>query len=181
MRWTRRAFFCGLCGLGVYLSGCGFQPLYGDAAPGAPVSAELQSIEIGTLESRHGVIMRNHLLDRLTPGGAPASPRYRLLVRLRESRFGSGIRVDASVTRFNYRLIARYDLIEQSSGTVLYSDASESIVAYDVVNSQFATLISREDAQERAAADVSDNIKLNLALYFQRRGAESHVSAGRAD
>ncbi len=178
MRRSAQAVFCGL---GLFLSGCGFQPLYGEAVPGGLVSTELQSIKVGIMDSRTGIVMRNYLLDRLNPDGAPGSPRYRLSVRLREGRFGSGVRVDASVTRFNYRLIARYDLIEQSSGRVLYSDASESIVAYDVVNSQFATLISREDAQERAAVDVSDNIKLNLALYFQRRGTEPNINVSRAD
>ncbi len=168
------------CGLALALSGCGFQPLYGEAITGSVVSEELQSVKVETVNSRTGVIMRNLLLDRLTPDGAPGSTRYRLYVRLLERQVGSGVRVDASITRFNYRLIARYQLIEQSSGKVLHSDSNESVVAYDVVDSQFATVISREDAQERAAADVSDNIKLSLALYFQRRGTEAETDVSSA-
>jgi LPS-assembly lipoprotein len=148
---------------------------------GGMVSADLQSIEVSTVDTRVGVIMRNLLLDRLTPDGAPISPLYRLVVRSTERQVGSGVRIDASVTRFNYRLIARYQLLAQPGGALLYSDSSTSVVAYDVVDSQFATVVSRKDAQERAAADVSDNIRLSLALYFQRRDTEPDVDVSSAE
>ena len=54
-------------GLALTLSGCGFQPLYGEAIMGGVVSEELQSIKVETVDSRTGVVMRNLLLDRLTP------------------------------------------------------------------------------------------------------------------
>lgn len=83
------------------LCGCGFEPLYvekkhdnmwyygGDFD--TSISQEMAQISIEPISQRFGQIMRNELIDLLTPKGTPKSPKYRLFVHLTEkTRFRSG-------------------------------------------------------------------------------------------
>ena len=68
----------------ISLAACGFRPLH---APGAGAEPEvLAGIEIAHIPDRLGQVVRNHLLDRLTPRGAPAAATYRLAVSLLTSK-----------------------------------------------------------------------------------------------
>ena len=111
----------------------------------------------------------NALIDRLSPYGEPTDPDYQLRIDLREEREGVAIERDASITRYNYRLQARYSLFDVRTGNVVHEGRSRSIASYNVVDSQFATLIARRDAEERAATELSEDIKLRLAIFFDRQ------------
>ena len=77
------------------LCGCGFEPLYvekkhdnmwyygGDFD--TSISQEMAQISIEPISQRFGQIMRNELIDLLTPKGTPKSPKYRLFVHLTEN------------------------------------------------------------------------------------------------
>jgi LPS-assembly lipoprotein len=161
-------------GLAVLLAGmlgaCGFQPLYGENAGGARTDAELERIQVVAVDDgRTGHDVYNALIDRLSPNGEPANPDYQLQVRLRERREGVAIERDASITRYNYQLLAHYSLIDMRSGNVIHEGDSRSIASYNVVDSQFATLVAQRDAEERAATELSEDIKLRLAIFFDRQ------------
>ena len=162
-------------GAAVLLAGCGFRPLYGSAGPQMAVSTELRSIQIEQLNTLLGVELRNQLIDGLTPDGEPAAARYRLALDLADRRQELGVRIDASATRYNFILSATYSLVELASGNVVYTGSSASTVAYDVVDSQFATVYSRLDAESRAAQELSDEIRLRLALFFDSRPRDTAV------
>ena len=78
------------------LCGCGFEPLYvekkhdnmwyygGDFD--TSISQEMAQISIEPISQRFGQIMRNELIDLLTPKGTPKSPKYRLFVHLTENQ-----------------------------------------------------------------------------------------------
>jgi LPS-assembly lipoprotein len=155
------------------LGGCGFHPLYGELGSQRAVSADMQSISITPMSSLIGVELRNHLLDRLTPSGEPASPRYRLDVKLSSRRQEVAVRLDASATRYNYHLTANYNLIDTATGETVYTGSDVSTVAYDVVDSQFATVYARSDAESRATEDLSEQIRLRLALFFDSQSTKT--------
>lgn len=48
------------------------------------ISQEMAQISIEPISQRFGQIMRNELIDLLTPKGTPKSPKYRLFVHLTE-------------------------------------------------------------------------------------------------
>lgn len=156
-----------LCGAAL-LSACGFQPLYGGVV-GDIRRLELSQISVTPMQSRIGSNLRNALLDRLTPEGEPPYPQYRLDLKLTEQREGVAIQDDASVTRFNYQLIAQYELFDLGIGEVIHKGTARSVAAYNVADSEFATLSAQRDATERAAQDLSNQIELRLALYFEQR------------
>ena len=51
-----------------FLTGCGFQPLYG-RTENFDIGSELASVEISVIEHRIGQQLRNFLLDRINPTG----------------------------------------------------------------------------------------------------------------
>jgi LPS-assembly lipoprotein len=162
-----RKFF--LASLTLFIAACGFHPLYGGAT-GDIRKLELSQIAVTPIESRTGSELRNELIDRLTPDGEPAYPQYRLDIALHEVREGLAIQKDASVTRWNYKLTGSYQLFDLGTGKVVTRGAATSTVAYNVVDSQFATLSAEQDAQRRAALDLGDELGLRLALFFEQRG-----------
>lgn len=150
------------------LSACGFHPLYG-GIPGEIRRLELSQVSVTPIESRLGVTLRNALIDRMTPDGEPAYPQYRLDIRLTEFREGVAIQEDASITRYNYQLTGAYQLFDLGTGKIVYQGEARSVAAYNVAESPFATLSVERDAANRTALDLSSQMELALALFFQRR------------
>ena len=147
---------------------CGFRPLLGDPrAPGSPVGA-LGAIKVDAIPDRLGRLVRNNLLDRLSPRGEPGKPLYRLTVVLNESKEGLAIRSDEIVTRFNLRLVADFELRDTRTGARLMKGQTRSIASYSVVRSDYANLSAERDAETRTAREISDEIAMRLAVYFTR-------------
>lgn len=151
------------------LAGCGFRPLYGTASiPGGAESA-FGSIRIAPVaptndSDRIGYLLSD-ALDRAihTPGHHEAA-RYELKLTLTDERRGLSIQDDSSTTRYNYRLTADWTLTPLGSSAALASGRAETTASYNVVDSQYATLIARKDAEDRAAREISEQIKLRLAV-----------------
>jgi len=55
---------------------------------------------------------------------------------------------------------------------ILYETSLRATSAFNVVDSEFATLSAERDAEERAARDLSGEVVTRLALYFQRSAAQ---------
>lgn len=166
--WWFRAGAAGA--LLVLLAGCGFEPLYGPSGRQGPaVTAALAGIYVASIRDRIGQRLRNDLLDRLTPQGIPSAPVYNLEVTLREDREGLAIRKDETVTRFNLTLRARFVLIDRRTGGPIFRGATQSIAAYNVVESSFATLIAEQDAEARAAREISEEVRNQISIFFKRQ------------
>ena len=155
--------------LGLALGACGFQPLYGDREHGADTLAAMAEVRIAPIRDRLGQVVRNHLLDILTPRGAPAEARYRLTVTLRKTKEGLAFEQHESVTRFDVTIAADYELAEVASGETVAKGTARSIASYNVVRSDFANIAAERDAELRLARELSDEIALRLAVAFGDR------------
>jgi LPS-assembly lipoprotein len=156
------------------LAACGFQPVYAPVeAPGggraAPAVLALGEISIAPMPDRVGQLVRNNLLERFGPLDQGRAPRYSLEIALEEEREGLAFERDESVTRYNYRLNAVYRLIDLRTGEVLHTARSRSISAFNVVESEFATVVAAQDAVARVAREISTDIEAQLAVFFNRR------------
>lgn len=160
---------------------CGFQPLYGTSRSSldGAVVAELAAVRIAPIPERVGQIVRNDLLDRLTPLGEPASPQYGLTVGLEEAKEGLAIQIDDTVTRFNLTLTANYVLENADTGSIVTAGSVRATAAYNVLRSDFANVVAERDAQRRAAREVSDELKTRLAVYFGGGRAGLAADLGR--
>jgi LPS-assembly lipoprotein len=160
--------------LAATLAGCGFQPLYKKDAQDPGVTADLARIRVLNVRAdlaendRLGQQMRNLLLQRLNPDGAPAQPAYRLETSLSVTKERTGIQITEEATRARLTVSVSFRLYESSGDKMLYGGSEQSTNSYNVADSQFATLNAENDAARRAVREVSDSIRLRLGIYFQR-------------
>ena len=159
-----------LVGVLAALGACGFQPLYGGTKNSA-INQQLAHIQISTIQDRIGQKLHNLLLDKLNFGGRPQKPLYNLNVRLTFSTEEIGLKFTEEATRARLTLRVNYFLTDNDSGEVLAEGRVRSVNNYNISESEFARLAAEEDAKERAAREVSDEIKIRLSLYFSQRDA----------
>ena len=175
MWWSRRLLLLGQLGL---LAACGFEPLYGQrGVAGGSAAEELATIRIVPIADRTGQLLYNELRDRLNPRGKPANPRYILTITLEETAQTLAFRGDETATRANLNISAAYQLrravSESESGNdeVVTSGLARITTAYDILESQFATLVSIDDARARSVRALGDDIQARLAVALSPRSA----------
>lgn len=146
----------------VLLAGCGFRPMYGGS-----LAPQLASIYVEPIPERDGYEMRTTLIDLFNSDGVPAGKHYRLKITLNETSQGIALQNDATITRYNTTMQARYTLSDMR-GNVLTSGMQTELSAYNVVESPYATLTAEQDASKHAAQDVAERIRLDLGAWFRQ-------------
>ena len=163
---ARRAFCAALASS---LIGCGFQPLYRHAGThNSSVVSHLAAVSISPIPDRQGQILRNALLDRLTPYGSPKRALYRLDIALDGDRSDLVILRDATSTFAKVGMQARFLLTDLASGQPLTRGKSESTTIFNIVESEFANLNADAAARERAVRQISEEIHLKLGAFFKK-------------
>lgn len=152
--------------LAVSVAGCGFEPLYGRKSVG-DVESQLSSVKIQSISGRVGQQVHNYLLDRVNRAGRPAEPLYLLSVTLEVDKVILGIEQDETETRAKLIILAKVRLQDIVTEEVLLDRLARSTNSYNIVGSAVATRSAEEDAIDRAAREVSDEIRLILSLYFR--------------
>jgi LPS-assembly lipoprotein len=151
--------------VGLLLAGCGYRPLYGEHGPDSiAVVDKLAAIRIEAIPDRIGQQLYNMLRERLNPNGRPDRPEYVLSVRLTETRQNFFLEKDETATRANLTLRATYVLKRADGGDVVATGTSRAVSSYDILSSQFASVVSEQDARVRSARTISDDIRTRLAL-----------------
>lgn len=168
-----------LAGLGLALSlaagaGCTVQPLYGTGgttAAGAPMSAELASVAVAPVDDRVSQELRNHLIFLLSGGaGEPAVARYnvRLAVSVADAAAASvQVGRDEEPTASLVTVAAAYVLTD-ADGNQIGSGSRSAQAPYDVSRQQFAALRASRDAQNRAAREAAELVRLAIAKDISR-------------
>jgi LPS-assembly lipoprotein len=152
-----------LFGFSLMLTGCNYRPLYSNGADGKGVAVALAGIAIDEQKTRAGQIVRNNLISSFGSGG---SSQY--ILRLVPDEKKQQISSDAvqKLTRQRYRLNMKYELADVKSGETVASGSSFSNVSFDTVEQPIADLRAAENARERAAREVAEDIRLRLAAHF---------------
>lgn len=154
-------------GLAMTLAGCQVRPLYDDASG---TRESLGSIVYSAASNRVGQEVRNHLIF-LTGGGAgePASPEYE--VDLQVSATTMGVLLDQSSDTANAgRVIvsANYTLQRASDASVLHTGRRQVVAVVDYPSQQFAKLRAVRDGEDRAARELAEFIRADLASALGR-------------
>jgi len=149
------------------LAGCGFSPLYGGGDRDAAVQESFAGIRVDQADSRLSQHLRNQLIGVLSPRGVAESPRYELNFDLARDVEGFAFREDRAVTRERVKLDAEITLVDLKKGEPVLQESASAWAAYDIVQSDFANVNSRRDAEKRAADQLSERIVSRLALYFR--------------
>ena len=175
----RIASLVALSAAALFLSGCGYRPVYGErgAATDDGARTQLALVKVAGIADQRGQLLRNYLLDRMNPRGEPASPRYLLSVTTTESTRITDSRPDGTATRADVVVNARYNLRDSTSDLVVFSERSDAVATYNLLTARFGSVASEDEARRRAVEQLADQIALQVALFLNRRNA----SPGRAE
>ena len=155
------------------LAGCGFRPVYAPEESGDALAVEqLSEVRIEPLRDRAGQQLHNFLRDELNPNGQPVDPAYKLQVKLSQRSEKLAFRQDETATRANIIVNTAFVLRAAEDDRVLYAGRSSSINSYNILDEQYPTNVSAADALRRGLREISQDIKLRLAVYFQTADGE---------
>jgi LPS-assembly lipoprotein len=157
------------------LTACGdsaFRPLYAPTASGDYVPERMKEVDVAPIPGRVGQRIRNGLIFQATGGGNPLPPQFRFEVVLQENLTSTLV----SVTGENagrpsgavYSIQASFRLIDSRSKKVVFQGASHARAAFERFESTYSSVRAREDAENRAARTIAEDIKTRLAAYLSR-------------
>jgi LPS-assembly lipoprotein len=149
--------------------GGGLRPLYGSAALGGSATQEkLAAIEFAPIPGRVGQRLHNELIFQSTGGGTPLPSEYRLEVAINESVSSTLVRVDGNAQGQVYNLDANFRLIRLKDKSVVLTGTSYGRAAFQRVTSIYANVRAREDAENRSAKTVGEEVRTRLLAYLSR-------------
>lgn len=151
------------------ISGCGFQPIYATRDDGALISSQINLERIVAPENLTPYLEDAFNARIVSVEGV--APRYDLYVQAREKADRLAVQIDATVTRYNYRLVARYWVIDKETGKKVRGVA-RAITSYNIVNSQYSTLFAERAAIEKAARQLAEQIERDMLIRFSRPADE---------
>jgi len=160
------------------LSSCTVRPLYSSAplvVGGQTVAVEeLASISVKPVRTRYAQQVRNNLIFGLTHGkGEPATPVYSLdlgVTELVQSAASIQVTKDQDEPSAGIvQLTADYRLTEVATGKVVGSGRRSISSSFDRPKQEFATYRAQIDAENRAARELAEVLRLALAQDLAKR------------
>ncbi|MGQ2907587.1 MAG: LPS assembly lipoprotein LptE [Aliihoeflea sp.] len=164
----------------IALSGCTVQPLYqGDGSVVARTVSnagvvDLSRISISPARDRTTQDVRNHLIFLFSGGaGEPAQADYDLAISARTSRTSAAAiqrSREQEPTSAVSTVTVQYSLRDRD-GRVVAEGRTSSRAAFDVSRQQFAARRAQQDAQDRAAREAAEAVRLSLIRDLNRTGS----------
>lgn len=158
------------------LAGCGFQPLYGDAAGNEDVRPDMAAVAVTVPHGRLGQTLKAALATDLNPSTLQVPVDYDLAISLGRTTNALAIQLDTTITRFDLVLDAVFALSRRADNAVIYRNRVRRISSYNVSRAPYSTQVAEEDAERRAAVEASRQIATLLAVFFRNRKVEASES-----
>ena len=178
----RRAVLAGLIAGLALLAGCTAQPLYGSAnrmalAPADQDNRRVASVEVAPVGNREGLEVRNHLIFLLNGGaGQPSEPAYKMKLKVEtRSQAVAVVQACVSCTRDSIptagaiRLTATYEITDVKSGDAVSKGSRNVVSSYDSGRQEFANYRAKMDANDRAARELAELLRLAIVHDLQAR------------
>ena len=161
--------------LGLSLTACQFQPLYSNADGSLSTqNSTLSNLSVAEVETRQGQQVRNHLIFLLAGGANPINPTHdvRLRVSTASTDLAAKISGNGSTqlgnTAGQVRITASYEIYDTREKTVVYRGTRSAAASFDETSQQFAAARAERDAENRAAREVAEQLRLAIAADFNR-------------
>ena len=151
------------------LAGCGnggIRPLYGATPSGAGLQERMAQVDVATIPGRVGQRIRNDLIFLTTGGGQPLPPTHRLEVTIRESVISTLVRIDGDSLGQIYAVEASFQLISIKDKKVVLKGTSHARAGFERFQAIYSNVRARDDAENRAARTVADDLKTRVATYL---------------
>jgi LPS-assembly lipoprotein len=144
----------------------GIRPLYGATPSGAGLQERLAQVDVATIPGRVGQRIRNDLIFLSTGGGQPLPPTHRLEVTIRESVITTLVRIDGDSLGQIYAVEASFQLISIKDKKVVLKGTSHARAGFERFQAIYSNVRARDDAENRAARTVADDLKTRVATYL---------------
>lgn len=157
----------GMIALGL-VAGCQARPLY---STGSNTESETASVSISEADSRVEQRVRNELVFLLGGGrGEPVDAAYNMEMNVRSRATGVLLRSSDDVARAGRIVMtADYNLALAESGETLRSGRRQVVALVDFPTQEFAKLRAIRDAENRAARELAELIRADVAAALAQR------------
>ncbi|MDX3977773.1 LPS assembly lipoprotein LptE [Shinella sp.] len=159
-----------LAGLAIIgaLAGCQVRPLY---STGSGTESKLASVSISEATDRVEQKVRNDLIFLFAGGaGEPQNAIYHLEMNVTVRNIGVLIDVADDIPRAGRIVVAAdYNLVKTDSGETLASGKRSSVALVDFPVQEFAKLRAVRNAENRAARELAELIRADVAAALGRR------------
>ena len=160
----------------VFISGCGFEPLYVekksssewyyDSEFDTSITEEMAKVKVELIQDRVGQLIRNDLLDKLSPKGQPKTPKYYLKVTsVEKEEIDQALRNDITATRKKVIYKAHY-VLNNAQHQKLLNGSSVAYLGYDILRDPYSTTFAQKKNEKNAAKIIANDISLRLGAYF---------------
>lgn len=144
----------------------GLRPLYGATPSGAGLQERLAQVDIAPIPGRVGQVIRNEMIFQSTGGGQPLPPSHRLEVTLNETILSTLVKVDGDALGSIYHATASFKLINIKDKKVVLEGTSHARAGFERFTSIYSNVRARDDAENRAARTIAEDLKSRLAAYM---------------
>lgn len=160
-------FVAGIALVGA-LTGCQVRPLY---STGSGTDTKLAAVGISEADTRVEQQVRNDLVFLFAGGaGEPQSALYNLELNVSVRNIGVLDDVTTDITRAGRIVVsADYNLTKADSGETLASGKRSSVALVDFPVQEFAKLRAVRDGENRAARELAELIRADVASALGRR------------
>ena len=159
------------------LSGCGFEPLYVEKTSDnglwyynnkfdTDIVHEMSQVKVEGATDRIGQLVRNELIDNLTPHGAPSKAKYFLKLQpINEKRTEQALRDDITATREKVKYTLKYSLWSRDDGELI-EGKSWIFLSYDLLDNPYSTTMDKKKVEKDGAKILANDISLRIGAYF---------------
>ncbi len=159
-----------------FAASCGFEPLYVERTSSSQwyydgkfdtsVKDEMASVKIELIQDRIGQLIRNDLLDKLTPKGEPKHAKYILSVtKINKQEIDQALRNDITATRKKVIYKVSY-VLKNAEYKTLITGNSVAYTGYDILRDPYSTTFAQKKVEKNAAKIIANDISLRLGAYF---------------
>ena len=154
--------------LSLTLSACaGFQPMHG--TQGAQTAFSDMSVIMGEGSDEGdraaGYLIRQRLADRMSTN---ETPTYQLTIEPSVRQIGLGLSGQDFATRFDRLVRAKWTLTRAKDGEIVARGSADSTATYSADRDPFRLLSTADEATERAARAVADELLSDIALEIAK-------------
>lgn len=151
----------------VFVSGCGFEPLY---APSARTSIQNLGVKIAPIPDREGQLMRNALFSLFQPYGSALNATYQLKTKISFESQDLGFRQDETASRTRITAATEFELIHLGTQKVIHTGKLKATTAYtvgpQVTSAALPLIVSEKDSKKRLVQQLATDIHRDIATYL---------------
>lgn len=155
----------------VSLAGCTIEPLNATrqdsriaaGAPSETVQGILAATEVDLVSTRTAQQVRNKLLFAMNGGRIVPGGQYRIKLNIEEFSQALVVETDSrDATSAQISLRGRFAVVDKRSGKTVHQGLRQVVASYDRTSQSFANQRARRDAQNRAAENLAQQIRLDV-------------------